>query len=97
MKKAFFAEFLAIFLFISSSTIYAAENQIIVDSVAIASDVKTEIKNKRTMVPVRVISENLGASVKWSNSEVILAKSDMKVIQTLNSSTAEKNGENDAA
>ena len=54
---------------------------------------KTEIKNKRTMVPVRVISENLGASVKWSNSEVILAKSDMKVILTLNSSTAKKNGE----
>lgn len=93
MKKAFFGVFLAIFLFISSSTTYAAENQIKVDGVAIASDVKPEIKNKRTMVPVRVISENLGASVEWSNSEVILAKGDMKVILTLNSSTAEKNGE----
>jgi hypothetical protein len=93
MKKAFFGVFLAIFLFISSSTTYAAENQIKVDGVAIASDVKPEIKNKRTMVPLRVISENLGASVEWSNSEVIIAKSDMKVILTLNSSTAEKNGE----
>ncbi|KJD42284.1 copper amine oxidase N-terminal domain-containing protein [Paenibacillus terrae] len=92
MKKAFLGVFLAIFLFISSSTTYAAENQIKVDGVAIASDVKPEIKNKRTMVPLRVISENLGASVEWSNSEVILAKSDMKVILTLNSSTAEKNG-----
>lgn len=60
MKKAFFGVFFAIFLFISSSTTYAAENQIKVDGVAIASDVKPEIKNKRTMVPVRVISENLG-------------------------------------
>ncbi|MEE4571036.1 copper amine oxidase N-terminal domain-containing protein [Paenibacillus polymyxa] len=93
MKKAFFGVFLAIFLFILSSTTYAAENQIKVDGVAIASDVKPEMKNKRTMVPLRVISENLGASVEWSNSGVILAKSDMKVILTLNSSTAEKNGE----
>ena len=93
MKKAFFGVFLAIFLFISSSTTYAAENQIKVDGVAIASDVNPEIKNNRTMVPIRVISENLGVSVEWSNSEVILAKGDMKVILTLNSSTAEKNGE----
>ena len=93
MKKAIIGVFLAIFLFISSSTTYAAENQIKVDGVAIASDVKPEIKNNRTMVPVRVISENLGASVEWSNSKVILAKSDMKVILTLNSSTAKKNGE----
>ncbi|ASR48982.1 copper amine oxidase [Paenibacillus kribbensis] len=92
MKKAFFGVFLAIFLFISSSTTYAAESQIKVDGVAIASDVKPEIKNKRTMIPLRVISENLGARVEWSNSKVILTKSDMKVILTLNSSTAEKNG-----
>lgn len=93
MKKAFIGVFLVIFLIITSSTTYAAENQIKVDGVAIASDVKPEIKNNRTMVPVRVISENLGASVEWSNSEVILAKGDIKVILTLNSSTAEKNGE----
>ncbi|MGW8957390.1 copper amine oxidase N-terminal domain-containing protein [Paenibacillus sp. NPDC055715] len=92
MKKAFFGVFLAIFLFISSSTTYAAENQIKVDGVAIASDVKPEMKNKRSMVPLRVISESLGARVEWSNSEIILTKSDMKVILTLNSSTAEKNG-----
>ncbi|WP_152392860.1 stalk domain-containing protein [Paenibacillus guangzhouensis] len=92
MKKAFFVVFLSIFLFISSSTIYAAAIQIKVDGVVITSDVKPENKNKRTMVPLRVISENLGASVEWSNSKVILAKSGMKVILTLNSSTAEKNG-----
>lgn len=92
MKKAFIGVFLAIFLFISSSTTYAAEIQIKVDGVAIASDVKPEIKNNRTMVPLRVISENLGANVSWSNSKVTLTKSNMKVILNLNSSTAEKNG-----
>lgn len=93
MKRVLFILFLAIFLFNSSSTIYAAENQIKIDGVTIASDVKPEMKNKRTMVPVRVISENLGASVKWSNSEVILTKGEMKVILKLNSNIAEKNGE----
>ncbi|URJ46037.1 copper amine oxidase N-terminal domain-containing protein [Paenibacillus polymyxa] len=93
MKKAFFGAFLTIFLFISSSTTYAAENQIKVDGVTTTSDVKPEMKNKRTMVPLRVISESLGASVEWSNSEVILAKSDVKVKLAINKSTAEKNGE----
>lgn len=97
MKKVIFVVFFAISIFISSSTTYAAEHQIKIDGVAIASEVKPETKNKRTMVPLRVISENLGASVVWSNSKVnskvIIAKSDMKVILTLNSSTALKNGE----
>ncbi|WP_342428691.1 copper amine oxidase N-terminal domain-containing protein [Paenibacillus sp. FSL L8-0158] len=92
MNKAFFWVFLAIFLFISSSTTYAAENQIKVDGVTTTSDVKPEMKNNRSMVPLRVISESLGASVEWSNFEVILAKSDMKVKLAINRSTAEKNG-----
>ncbi|KJD41224.1 copper amine oxidase [Paenibacillus polymyxa] len=92
MNKAFFVFFLAIFLCISSSTTYAAQNQIKIDGVAIATDAKPEMKNKRTMVPLRVISESLGASVEWSDSEVILAKSDMKVKLAINRSIAEKNG-----
>lgn len=59
---------------------------------AITSDVKPEMKNKRAMVPLRVISESLGASVEWSDSEVILAKSEMKVKLAVNRSIAEKNG-----
>jgi hypothetical protein len=93
MKKAFLAVVLTIFIFATSSTTYAAEIQIKVDGVAIASDVKPEIKNKHTMLPLRVISENLGARVEWSNSDVILTKGDIKVILKLDSSTAVKNGE----
>lgn len=93
MKKALLGFCLAIFFIASLPTTYAADVQIKVDGMAITSDTKPEIKNKRTMVPLRVISENLGASVEWYNSEVILAKSDMKVILQLNSDTAEKNGE----
>lgn len=71
---------------------YAANIQIKVDDVAIASDVAPETMNNRTMVPLRVISENLGATVDWSNSEVILSKNDMQVLLKLNNAIAVKNG-----
>lgn len=93
MKKVFTGLILALILLGSTQTTYAAKNQIKVDGVALRSDVLPEIKNKRTMVPLRVISENMGASVKWSKSDVILTRSDMQVKLTLNSSTADKNGE----
>ena len=44
----------------TSSPAYAADFQIKVDGVTIASDVNPEVKSNRTMVPLRVISENLG-------------------------------------
>ncbi len=89
----------AISVLISASSAYAAEpvkllikNQADDASIAISSDVKPEIKNNRTMVPLRVISENLGAKVNWSGSEVVLTKSNVKIILQLNSNTAVKNG-----
>lgn len=94
MKKIFSGVFLAIFLFTTSwSTTYAAEIHMKVDGVPIVSDAKPETKNNRTMVPLRVLSENLGAKVEWSDSKVILTKNDMKIVLTVNSSIAEKNGE----
>ncbi len=87
-------------MMIFTSSAYAAEpvkilmkNQTDGASTAISSDVSPEIKNSRTMVPLRVISENLGATVKWSDSEVVLTKSDVEVILQLNSNTAVNNGE----
>ncbi|WP_339209195.1 copper amine oxidase N-terminal domain-containing protein [Paenibacillus sp. FSL K6-3182] len=94
MKKVFSGVFLALILIITSSTTYAAGTniKIKVDGFVIASDVKPEIKNNRIMVPLRVISENLGAKVNWSNSEITLTKSEIKVTLKLNSSTAVING-----
>lgn len=91
MKKALTGIFAAFILSISSSA-YAADMQIKVEGITIASAVKPEMKNNRTMVPLRFISENLGAKVNWSGSEVTLAKSDMLVILKLKSRTAMKNG-----
>lgn len=93
MKKIFLGVFIVFLISLTSSTTYAAGILIKIDGVAVPSDVKPEVKNKRTMVPLRVISENLGATVDWINDKITLTKSDMKVIMSLNSTTAEKNGE----
>lgn len=93
MKKVFSGIFLLFILIITSSPTYAAVIQIKIDGVAVVSDVNPEIKKNRTMVPLRVISENLGAKVNWSDSQVTLTKNDMKVILKLNSNTVVKNGD----
>lgn len=68
-------------------------NKIQIDGAVIASDVNPETKNGRFMVPLRMISENLGAEVNWSPSEVTLIKNQIKATLKLNSSVALKNGE----
>ena len=45
------------------------------------------------MVPLRVISENLGANVNWDNSQITITKNDMQVVLKLNSNKVVKNGE----
>lgn len=85
MKKVFSGIFLALLLIMTSSPTYAADFHIKVDGVTIASDVKPEVKSNRTMVPLRVISENLGANVTWTNSQITLTKNDLQVILKLNS------------
>jgi hypothetical protein len=94
MKRIFSGIFL-IFLLVSTSlpTYAAATNiQIKVDGVVIPTEVDPEIRNSRTMVPLRVISENLGAKVDWLDSEVTLTKKNMQVILNLQSNTVMKNG-----
>lgn len=92
MKKVILGILFALNLIIISTPTYAKTNQITIDGVTIASDVKSEVKNNRTMVPLRVISENLGANVNWSDSQVTLTKNDMKVILKFNSNKVVKNG-----
>ena len=92
MKNFLLGSLLTLLLIFTTLPVYAANIQIKVDGIAVTSDVEPEIINNRTMVPVRVISENLGAKVNWSNSEVTLTKNNMQVKLKLNSITAVKNG-----
>lgn len=94
MKKLFNVLFITMMLSFTAIPTYAANNiQINVDGVAVLSDVKPEIGNNRTMVPLRVVSESLGAEVQWLNSEIILTKDNMQVKLKPNSNTVIKNGQ----
>lgn len=57
------------------------------------TDVESELKNNRVMVPFRVISEHLGATVHWSNQEVVLIKGGTRVSLRLGSDMAVVNRE----
>lgn len=53
-------------------------------------------KNNTTLVPFRIIGENLGAKVEWisSDKQIILTNENNKIILTVGSKTAVVNGEN---
>jgi predicted secreted protein len=93
MKKFFWGLFFVLLLIFITLPTYAANIQIQVDGIDIASDTAPEITNNCTMVPVRVISEILGANVSWSHSEVTISKSNMEVKLKLDDGTALINGE----
>ena len=67
MKKILSGIILILILIIPVLPVDASSIQIKVDGVNIASDVEPEIRNNRTMVPLRVISEHLGAHFNWSD------------------------------
>lgn len=51
--------------------------KLIIDGKEIETDVPPQIINGRTMVPVRVVAENLGCAVKWdkqNNTVIITSK-----------------------
>lgn len=62
-------------------------------AVEIPSDEAPELKNNRVMVPFRVISDQLGATVHWSDQEVVLIKGDTRVSLRLGSDIAVVNRE----
>jgi len=98
-KKSIMSGISLVFLLLFTSVLPAdaananTQIQIEVDGVAVSSDVTPEMIKNRMMVPLRVISENIGTKVNWSNSEVTLSKRDTQVSLKLGSGTAEKNDE----
>lgn len=93
MKKVLIGIFFTILIMVISSPASAANNQIMVDGVYIKTDVAPEARNSRVMVPLRVVGENLGANVNWTNSEVTITQNKMEVKLKINSNEVLKNGE----
>jgi N-acetylmuramoyl-L-alanine amidase len=67
--------------------------RIMLDQQEIVSDVSPIIRNDRTLVPIRVISENLGAQVIWNSTgkTVTIQKQDELLGLKINSLTVVKN------
>lgn len=61
----------------------------------LASDVPAMASQGRTLVPVRIISENLNAEVKWdkATNTVTITQGEEQIVLTIGSSTAYVNGE----
>lgn len=66
------------------------KNSVISNNEEIATDVAPIIRNDRTMVPVRVISETLGAKVDWNDDTrtVTIVKDGTTITLTIDSATA---------
>ncbi|MFJ7369402.1 copper amine oxidase N-terminal domain-containing protein [Lysinibacillus sp. NPDC098008] len=91
MKK-FFTGIIVASIFLMASPADAATTHVQIDQVVVKSDVAPEIKNNRTMVPLRVISENLGAQVQWKDAQITLSTDEATVILNVKNKTVIKNG-----
>lgn len=96
MKKIVGLLVLVVMLFSMSFTTLA-ENTIyvMVDGVYVEFDVKPQIINGRTMVPIRAIFEKMGATVEWNNSTstAVCEKGDTVVMMTVDCMDMYVNGQ----
>jgi hypothetical protein len=93
MKKGLIGLILVLVLVVVSPSTFAANPiQLVIDGVVVKANTSPEIKNNRMMVPLRVISENLGAQVYWSGSSATLTKKNLNVTVTPNNSKVVING-----
>lgn len=97
MKKILVVLLSLMILSLSSLSAFASDVQVVIDEQVLEfADQKPYIdENDRTMVPVRVPMEALGAEVDWNaeNSQAILEKDGVVVVFTIGSATYTINDE----
>ena len=73
---------------IDEKSVNLATTSIIFDGGELESDVPPVIYNNRTLVPIRVVSENLGAKISWDakNAKVNIVKGTKNITLKINSS-----------
>jgi hypothetical protein len=94
-KKAMFFGFILVCLILLPTLAMAATGvTMIIGGVEAKPDVPAYIENGRTMVPIRIISENLGATVDWNTKtkQVTIVESGKTVVLAINSTKATING-----
>ena len=67
--------------------------EVLVDGKAIKNDVAPIVKDGRTFLPIRVIAENMGASISWNgaNQSLIITKGDTEITVFVNKTEAKVN------
>jgi len=78
----------------SKSTIGGNQNTLLYINGSIAKNVDVIIDNNRSLVPVRIISENLGAQVGWSDAERKVTITENNIVLKIGDKTASVNGQN---
>ena len=65
-----------------------------VDGYKVQLDVPPEVKNQRTMVPIRAVAEAIGADVAWvqEGQKIVMTRAGSTVTMTLDSTTADIDG-----
>lgn len=79
MRRSIIGTLLLSALIFAAIPVYGDTITITIDNVPVVSDVDFEFKDNRTMVPLRVISENLGALVHWSDGQASITKDGIQI------------------
>ena len=100
MKKKIFALALAVFMGIAllpaAPSLAANDVALVIDGVKQNPDVAPLVVNGRTLVPLRLVSETLGADVSWSapNQQATIQTAAYNVVFTIGAKTYTVNGAN---
>lgn len=76
-------------------TAYCNRVELYLDGQELEMDVAPEVKNERTMVPIRVVAEAIGADVEWvaDTRQIIMTRAGSTVIMTLDQTAATVDGQ----
>nr|WP_325240570.1 copper amine oxidase N-terminal domain-containing protein [uncultured Oscillibacter sp.] len=93
IKRTFYAVMLISILSVwYIKPVYAADISIFVDNVPAYSEVSPFYKDDTLLVPARLVSEELGATVDWKNEQIDISGNDCKIVLYVGQNQANVNG-----
>lgn len=95
MKRKLLFVLAVVTAFIQCVIVSQASTEVTIEGKRIESDVSAEIRNGRTLLPMRTIFEALGAEVKWNEAErkAVASKGGNTITVSVDSDILLKNGE----
>ena len=84
--------FVCFILFAQLKSVYAADIPIFVDNVPAYSEVSPFYQNDTLLVPARLVSEELGATVDWQAEQISISSDDCNIVLYVGQNQADVNG-----